>query len=64
MLLSSLDHKTATLKLADFGQSKVLSNDMAKVDGPGLTGGIGELSSWRGKACCIEGEGRKEETQH
>ena len=64
MLLSSVDHKTATLKLADFGQSKVLSNDMANVDGPGLTGGIGELSPWRGKVRRVEGEGRKEGTKH
>jgi serine/threonine protein kinase len=48
VLLSGPDHNTATLKLADFGQSKVLSTQgKATVSSPGLTGGVGELSLFR-----------------
>jgi len=43
VLLSSADHKTATLKLADFGQSKMLSAAESADTESGMTGGMGTV---------------------
>jgi serine/threonine protein kinase len=43
VLLSSADHKTSTLKLADFGQGKVLSMGKSTTAESGLTGGVGTV---------------------
>lgn len=43
VLLSNTDVTSATLKIADFGQSKVLSKDGSAVTDAGVTGGVGTV---------------------